>query len=563
MPQQEPDSPSRTSAASLVAIGIFASRIAGFVRQAVVAYFFGVGPHADVIAAAFRGPNVLQNLLGEGTLSAAFIPVYSRMLEAGRERDAGRFAGAIFGLLLAFTAGSALLGWLLAKPIVAVLTPGFVDDAAQVAAGHLAINRFDLAVQGVRVLFPMTGILVLSAWALAILNSHRRFFLPYVAPVVWNVAIIVALFGTTLFLIPESASLARLKSLSPTTLNQLLQAVFYGALLGGALQFVVQLPLVYRLIQGFRLSFSTRVRGVRETLRAFGPVAAGRGAYQISAWIDMILASQLAAGAIGALGYAQMLYVLPVSLFGMSVAASELPELSRLNAAETGAFMARVNASIRQMMFLTVPTCVAYLAFGLPLVRGLFERGRFGFHDSCLIYIVLGGYTLGLLATTASRLLQNAFYALQDTRTPARIAVLRVVIATLVAIPLMVFLDHFAVASFTGTAPPGSPLFFGAAGLSLGATAGAWSELLWLRTVLYRQTHVDLPWRSISAMIGAALLAVLPAALVWWLLSGWSPVLVALLVLGAFAVAYLALAWLFRLSEMDAWAGRVLQHFRI
>jgi putative peptidoglycan lipid II flippase len=315
-------------------------------------------------------------------------------------------------------------------------------------------------------------------------------------------------------------------------------------------------------MDGFRLSLSTRVRGVRETLRAFGPVAAGRGAYQISAWIDVLLASQIAAGAIGALGYAQMLYVLPVSLFGMSVAASELPELSRFNAAGTGAFMVRVTAAIRQMMFLTVPTCVAYLAFGLPLVRALFERGRFDFHDSCLIYVILGGYTLGLLATTASRLLQNAFYALQDTRTPARIAVLRVVISTLVAIPLMFFLDHFAVASFTGTAPYGSPLFFGAAGLSLGATAGAWSELLWLRAVLYRQMHVDLPWRPISAMSGVALLAILPAALVWWLLSGWSPVLVALSVLGVFAGTYLALAWLFRLSEMDIWAGRMLHRFR-
>jgi putative peptidoglycan lipid II flippase len=408
----------------------------------------------------------------------------------------------------------------------------------------------------------MTGILVLSAWALAILNSHRRFLLPYVAPVFWNTAIIAALFGTAVFLIPESVRLGRLKSLSPTTLNQLLQAVFYGALLGGALQFVVQLPLVYRLLQGFRLSLSTRVKGVREALGAFGPVAAGRGAYQISTWIDVFLASQITAGAIGALGYAQMLYVFPVSLFGMSVAASELPELSRLNPAETGAFMARVTAAVRQMMFLTVPTCFAYLVFGLPLVRALFERGRFDFHDSCLIYVILGGYTLGLLATTASRLLQNAFYALQDTRTPARVAVLRVGISTLVSLPLMFFFDRFAVASLAGTAPHGSPLFFGAAGLSLGATAGAWSELLWLRAVLYRQTHVDLPWRPMTGMIGVALLAVLPAALVWWLLSAWPPVLVALLVLGVFAGTYLTLAWLFRLSEMDAWAGRVLRRFR-
>jgi putative peptidoglycan lipid II flippase len=313
------------------------------------------------------------------------------------------------------------------------------------------------------------------------------------------------------------------------------------------------------LLHGFRLSLSTRVMGVRETLRAFGPVAAGRGAYQISTWIDVFLASQIAAGAIGALGYAQMLYVLPVSLFGMSVAASELPELSRFNTAETGVFMARVSASLRQMMFLTVPTCCAYLVFGLPLVRALFERGRFGFHDSCLIYVILGGYTLGLLATTASRLLQNAFYALQDTRTPARIAVLRVVISTLVSLPLMFVLDRFAVASFTDVAPHGSPLFFGAVGLSLGATAGAWSELFWLRAVLYRQTHVDLPWRPVTTMVGVALLAALPAALIWWLLSNWPPVLVAVCVLGAFAGIYLALAWVFRLSEMDVWAGRVLR----
>jgi putative peptidoglycan lipid II flippase len=224
--------------------------------------------------------------------------------------------------------------------------------------------------------------------------------------------------------------------------------------------------------------------------------------------------------------------------------------------------MARMSASLRQMMFLTVPTCFAYLAFGLPLVRALFERGRFDFHDSCLIYVVLGGYTLGLLATTASRLLQNAFYALQDTRTPARIAVFRVVISTLVSLPLMFWLDRFAVASFTDVAPHGSPLFFGAAGLSLGATAGAWSELLWLRTVLYRRAHVDLPWHSMTAMSGVALLSVLPAALVWWLLAGGPLVLVALLVLGVFAGTYVALARWFRLSEIDAWAGRVLRRFR-
>lgn len=559
MSKRDPAPPSRISAASIVAAGIFASRSIGFVRQAAVAYFFGVGPHADVIGAAFKGPNVLQNLLGEGTISAAFIPVYCRMLEAGRERDAGQFAGAIFGLMLAVAAGFVGLGLLLARPIVAVLAPGFIGDQAQVAAGQLAINRFDLAVQGVCIIFPMTGILVLSAWALAILNSHGRFFLPYVAPVLWNIAIITSLVATAAFLVPEPFAPGQLANISPTMLNTLLLAVFYGALIGGALQFVVQLPLVFRVMRGFRLTFSARPQGVRETLRAFGPVVTGRGVYQLSAWIDVVLASHIAAGAVGALSYAQMLYVLPVGLFGMSVAAAELPELSRTNVTDTTSFMTRVTASVRQIMFLTVPTCVGYLVFGLPLIRALFERGQFRGHDSWLIYVTLGGYTLGLLATTGSRLYQNAFYALQDTKTPAKIALLRVGTSTAVSIPLMLLLDRVAVATLAGSAGSGLPLFFGAAGLAGGATAGAWVELLVLRRSLYRRLQVDLPWRATVRMLGCALLATLPAAGLWWLLQSWPSVILTPLILGTFGTAYLGLTWRFRCSELDMWTGGVLR----
>jgi putative peptidoglycan lipid II flippase len=164
-------------AASRVALGIGCSRALGFLREAVLAYFFGAGPHADVFRTALRGPNLLQNLLGEQTLSASFIPVYSRLLASGRPEVAGRFAGAIFGILLAVAAGVSLVGIWLAEPIVSLLAPGYLADAARVAAGELSIDRFPLAVRAVRIIFPMTGILVLSAWALGVLNSHRRFFI--------------------------------------------------------------------------------------------------------------------------------------------------------------------------------------------------------------------------------------------------------------------------------------------------------------------------------------------------------------------------------------------------
>jgi len=173
---------SRTSS-TLIAAGILSSRIVGLIRERAIATYFGTGLHADVIGAGLRMPNVLQNLLGEGTLSASFIPVYSELLGQGKTREAGRVAGAMFGLLLGVAGAISLLGVLLAPLLVSLFTPGFEGQ------------RRELMIAVVRIFFPMTGVLVLSAWALGILNSHRKFFLPYFAPVLWNAAIIAAQAG--------------------------------------------------------------------------------------------------------------------------------------------------------------------------------------------------------------------------------------------------------------------------------------------------------------------------------------------------------------------------------
>ncbi len=562
MAEVEPSQQAGTSAAGTVAAGILASRLMGFLREVATAYFFGVSAHADVFRVAFRGPNVLQNLLGEGTISAAFIPIYSRLIEEGRREAAGRFAGAIFGLLLAAAAALVLLGVVLAPYVVTILAPGFTDDAAKVAAGELVVNRYTLSVAAVRLIFPMTGLLVLSAWALGVLNSHRRFFLPYFAPVLWNAAIIAALFVAA-YLIVGNPFAADAEALASDVLTDLLFAAFIGALVGGLLQFLVQLPLVFKLMKGFRFSFSTNVTGVREAIGAFGPVVAGRGVAQLSTWLDLFLASLLAAGAVGALGYAQTLYILPVSLFGLSVAASELPELSRISHAQLESFLGRVDRSARQVLFLTIPTVVGYIGLGFLIVGAFFQRGSFGLNDTWLIYLLLAAYSIGLGATTVSRLLQNSFYALKDTKTPAKIAVLRVVISTVVALPLMFFLDRFGVAETLGLTPQDDTLYFGALGLAFGASVGAWVEL-WRLTASLRGKleQFDLPWRPTLKMMGMSGAALVPAVLLWWLLPPWSILLVALIVISVFAVVYLGLAHLAGLPEMDAWAGRLFARFR-
>ncbi len=546
--------PPRRSYAGTVAAGILSSRIFGLVRQAVVVNFFGLSAHTDVFQAAFRMPNLLQNLLGEGTMSAAFIPVYTRMLEEGRAREAGRFAGAIFGLLLATATTLVLLGMVLARPLVAILVPGFLEDAAAVADGTMQIDRYELAVQAVRIVFPMTGVLVLSAWALGVLNSHRRFFVPYFAPVLWNVSIISALFiGAALFTTPEDAGVLSLEGL-----NRLLFAAFVGALVGGVLQFLVQVPLVIRVLKGFRLSFSTKVEGVREAVAAFGPAVAGRGVSQLSGYLDIFLASLLATGALASMPPAMALYLLPISLFGVSVAASELPELSRMGTEETGAFLQRLSGSMRQSLFLSIPTAVGYLAFGFLIMGALYRRGPyFGLTDNWLVYAVLAGYSLGVVATTVSRLLQNGFWALRDTKTPAKVAVLRVIISTLVAVPLMFLLDRLSVSETLGLAPEDQPLFFGAVGLGIGASIAAWIELWRLQVLLRRRlASFALPWRSALKMTGLAAAAMGPAFLLWWLLPAWHVIVVAALVVGTYGFAYLGLARLFHFTEMQAWTGR-------
>lgn len=553
--QPAASSASPSGGATRVATGVACSRALGFLREMVLAYFFGAGPHADVFRTALRGPNLLQNLLGEQTLSASFIPVYSRLLAAGRREDAGRFAGAVFGLLLAVAAAISLIGVLLAEPIVGVLAPGYLADAGRVADGAAGVDRYPLAVRTVRIIFPMTGVLVLSAWALGVLNSHRRFLLPYLAPALWNASIIAALLWTGR---SWGAGSGPQPAVAGGAADRLLIAACLGALAGGVLQFAVQLPAVMRLLRGFRFSLSTRVTGVREALGAFVPLLAGRGAVQLSSYLDILLASFLAAGALGALGWAQTLYLLPISLFGMSVAAAELPEIARRSGAgDHGEILVRLRQSQRQMTFFTLPTGIGYLAFGYLIVGGLFRRGQFGHEDNWLVYLVLCSYSLGLLASTSSRLLTNVFYALGRTAVPARIAVERVALSAALGIGLMLWLDRISVGELLALEDAAGKLYLGAVGLALGAALSSWYELWRLRDRLRSVLGSPLPSSTarLLRLAAIALLACVPALGVWLLLAALPRLPLAALVVAVFAAAYLGMAAAAGLSELGRWAG--------
>ncbi len=441
----------RARASGRVAAGILVSRISGLAREAVFAHYFGASAVADVWRAALRTPNVLQNLMGEGTLSASFIPVYSGLLGDQRKEDAAGFAGVILGLLTVAAGALAFLGILVAPLLVAVLFAGFDPE------------RQALTIELVRILFPMTALLVVSAWSLGVLNSHRRFFLPYVAPLGWNASMIGAMLAGSIGLGASGDRLAHVLA--------------WGALLGAGVQLGVQLPAAVRLAGRLRPSLSLQIHGVRECLRNLAPVVAARGAVNLSGYFDYFLAAFLTTGAVAVLGYAQTLYLLPISLFALSVAASELPELSRDRLGATKRLTSDVGRGVERVLYFLAPSAAIYLLVGDAIVGALFQRGAFGPDEVRVTWVVLAAYALGMPASAVSRLLSSAFYALRDTRTPARAAYLRVALSTVIGVAVMVPMDRVAVGS----------LRLGAAGLAVGASVGAWTEWFLLRRALGRR----------------------------------------------------------------------------
>ena len=457
----------RGGGAVAVAAGIFLSRIAGLVRERVIAHYLGLSAAAAAFRAAMRIPNLLQNLFGEGVLSSSFIPVYARLRAQGRHEEAAHVARVI-GTLLALVATTlAALGVLASGALVDLLAPGF-DEATR-----------ELTVRLVQIMFPGIALLVMSAWCLGVLNSHNRFFLTYVSPVLWNAAII----ATAIFAGRRLAGHD----------DDIAVWLAWGTVIGAAAQFLVQLPTVILLLRGFSPSVKLH-DGVRTTLKNFVPIVIGRGSVQISAYVDQVLASFLGEAIVAAMFNAQTLYMLPVSLFGMAISAAELPAMSGTagdDAARTQHVRERLKGSLRRVVFLVIPSAVAFIAIGGSIVALLFQTGRFGARDTEIVWIVLAGSALGLAASTQGRLFASALYALGRPRAPLYAALARVGVGItagyIVVMPLRDALGYGAA--------------WGAFGLTAAASLAAWIELALLhRWVKQRLGTVDVP---VALAIGA------------------------------------------------------------
>ena len=531
--------------AVLVAAGILLSRVAGLVRTAAIAHYLGASAATDAFNVALKVPNFLQNLLGEGVLSAAFIPVYSRLVSQGEHRQADRVAGVFVSFLALFVAAIVVVGVIFTPQILGVTVAGLDPPV------------MEMAVRFTRIIFPGVGLLVLYAWALGILNAHRQFFVGYVAPVLWSAAMIATL---VIFGMRWSGA-------------QLAHALAWGTLAGCVLQFAIEIPFVLRHARHLSFGFDRALEPVRTIFRNIVPVVGGRGVVQISGYVDTFIAAALPIGALSNFFYAQTIYMLPISVFGMSVAAAELPQMS----GETGsddevraAIRKRLDRGVRQVSFFVVPTVIAFLLIGRVLVAALYERGRFDPNTTLLVSYILAAASIGLLAATLGRLYSSAFYALRDTRTPFRIAVARVIggaaLALLFAFPLRPMFP--AIVRALGLPMPqfaGAEDLLAVAGISGASALAAWIEFILLRRGIRRRIGHGEPKGSYMLKLWASALIAGVAAVaadryVARPIAAQLPlsnIVEAVLTCAAFGVVYFGVGLLLGIPEVRATLGRL------
>lgn len=403
------------------------SRILGFVRDILTAAMLGAGPVADAFFVALKLPNFFRRITAEGAFSVSFVPMFSGMLADGPEgkREAVKFAEEAQAVMLAVLVPFTILMLLCMPWVLYVVAPGFGSTP----------ERYDLALEMSRVTFPYILLMSLTALLGGVMNSFDRFGPFAAAPMLFNLALIFAMF-----------------CFKPFT-GTVGHALSWGVVLAGVLQLLWLFWATRRLGIILKWRRPRLTPHIRQLFRKMGPGVFGAGIAQINLFVDMVLASLLPVGAISYLYYADRLYQLPLSVIGIAIGTALLPMLSRALKAEEHDNAARLfNKGIEISMMLALPATVAYLAVGDTIVNVLFVRGAFAEHDGVQAGYVLIAYTLGLPAFIISRVFSTVFFAHGDTATPVKYAVVCAIMNTLLAIGLLQYFQHVGIALATGIA---------------------------------------------------------------------------------------------------------------
>ncbi|MBN2283541.1 MAG: murein biosynthesis integral membrane protein MurJ [Deltaproteobacteria bacterium] len=412
-------------AAGVVGFSTLLSRIFGFLRDMVVAAFFGAGLATDAFFVAFRIPNLLRSLLAEGSLTIAFVPVFTEYLDKRSKRDALELANVTFTVLSLVLAAVTVLGIIFSPFIVSVIAPGFSEDPA----------KYELTIFLNRLMFPYIFFISLVAFCMGILNSFRHFAAPALAPVALNISMIAA------------ALLLR------DFFEEPIIALAVGVIAGGVLQLAMQLPVLARKGVFLKPDFHFDHPGLKKIGRLMLPAVFGAAVYQINIFISTLLASFLPGGSVSYLYYADRVVQLPLGIFGIAVGTASLPSFSeQVSRGDYEDLKKTISFSLRLILFVTVPSMAALIVLREPIISVLFQRGAFDLSSMVLTAQALFYYALGLWAFSGIRVVVSAFYALQDSKTPVRVAVVALVVNAAMSVILMFPLKHGGLALATAIA---------------------------------------------------------------------------------------------------------------
>jgi putative peptidoglycan lipid II flippase len=521
-PSAPPPRRSLGRAAGTISGLTFLSRLLGLVREQVFAAVLGAGLYADAFRAAFKIPNLLRDLFAEGALSAAFVPTYARTLASEGRAGAFRLASRLMTLLTVLLAVLVLLGIAFAPQIVGVLAPGFERVA----------GKAEITVVLTRIMLPFLPLVSLAAVAMGLLNAHERFTPPAFASAAFNVVTIawaVALWAMGFG--PEKVAVG--------------WAV--GTLLGGAAQFLIQVPWARKEGWRFRPQWAPADPGIRAIARLMGPATVGLAAVQVNIFVNTIFASH-EPGAVSWLEYAFRVLYLPIGIFGVAVGTVVTSRLAHsAAAADLGGMRGTLQESLRLLTFLTLPATAGLMVLSVPIVRLLYERGRFSGSDTEATAAALALYAVGLVAYTAVKVLAPAFYALGTPRVPLLAS------ASAVVTNLVFILSFYRSLGFRA--------------IALGTALGSVVNCLVLAMTLQARLSGflrGLLTGAVARMVAATLLMAAPAALSARALEGWLGTrgLFAQLVTGLGPVAvgglvYAAAALALRIPEATSLWGAV------
>jgi putative peptidoglycan lipid II flippase len=405
------------------------SRVLGLIRDRVFAHFFGAGDAMDAFNVATRIPNLLRDLFAEGSMSAAFVPTFTRHLAHQGKPDAWRLGSQVLNALLVVTGTLVILGIVFAGPLVRLYAGAYADVP----------GKLDLTIQLTRVSLPFLTLVALAVAMMGMLNSLNRFFVPAISPAMFNVAIIASAF----VLIP----------VMPWFGYPPIMAMVFGTLLGGIAQIVVQWPWLRG--EGFRHQWTLdpRDQGLREILVLMGPGTIGVAAAQINLFVNTVLATGQGTGAVSWLNNAFRTMYLPIGLFGVSIATAALPDISRQVASEAyGDVRATISRGLRLMLMLNVPAMAGLIALASPIVGLILETGEFTAQDTAATAAALVFYSPGLLGYSAVKIITPSFYAFRDARTPVLVSIGVVMLNLVLNLTLVRFIGYLGLALGTAIA---------------------------------------------------------------------------------------------------------------